>query len=223
MTRRILLTAILAFLFALTAEASDAYRLEKAAAPPDELATAIRETLAAEGWRVVGPDGPLCEMWIRKAVPAKSGAGQELGIAFSELTEGTLVGAVRFLHETSDYRRVKVKPGVYTLRYMLNPSDGNHLGVAPQRDFLMLVQAASDTSPAGIAPNDLLALSRKAVGTGHPSVWSLEPGENAEPKMLHREEEEQWLLSFPVTLQPQSGAPTKKGMALMVAGHAPEA
>ena len=223
MTRRVLLIAILVFLFGVNAAASDAYRLEKAAAPPDEVAPAIRETLAAEGWRVVGPDGPLCEIWIRKAVPSKSGAAEQLGIAFSELTEGTLVGAVRFLRETSDYRRVKVKPGVYTLRYMLNPSDGNHLGVAPQRDFLLLVQAASDTSPAGIAPNDLLALSRKAVGTGHPSVWSLEPGENAEPKLVHREEEEQWLLNFPVTLQPQGGAAVRKGMALMVAGHAPEA
>lgn len=72
-----------------------------------------------------------------------------------------------------DFRRGRVKPGVYTLRYAQNPVDGNHQGVAPQRDFLLLAQTQADTSAANVARDELLALSRNALGTTHPTVWSL--------------------------------------------------
>lgn len=220
----LLLVSILA-IFAISVSSASAadYKLEKAGAPPEELASAVRETLSAEGWRVVGPDGPLCEIWLRKAVPAKAGASQELGIAFSELAEGTLLGAIRFLAAGSDYRRVKVKPGVYTMRYMLHPADGNHMGVAPQRDFVVLSQAAADTATANVAGNDLLALSRKASGISHPTVWSLEAVEAGEPALVHKEEEDHWLLRFELSLQREGGAAVKKAMGLVVVGHAPEA
>lgn len=205
-----------------SANAAD-YKLEKAGAPPEELAPPIRETLSGEGWRVVGPVGPLCEIWVRKTVPAKASASQELGIAFSELAEGTLLGAIRFLTPGSDYRRVRVKPGVYTMRYMLHPADGNHMGVAPQRDFVVLLQAADDTATANVATNDLLVLSRKASGISHPTVWSLEALESGEPTLVRKEDEEHWLLRFELTLQPAGGAAVKKAMGLVVVGHAPEA
>src|SRR3990172_627846 len=151
----------------------------------------MRETLAAEGVRVVGPEGPLCEIWLQKAVPTRSNAGMELGIAYPQIAEGTLVGAVRFLAETNDFRRLRVKPGVYTMRYALHPTDGNHMGVAAQRDFLLLAPAAADANPAGMTYNEAVALSRKASGTSHPSVWSLETAseEVSEPKLRHKEEE----------------------------------
>jgi len=200
------------------------YKIEKAGAPPEELAPAIRESLAPEGWRVVGPQGPLCEVWIRRVVPAKASAPQELGIAFSELAEGTLVGAVRFLAPAADYRRVRVKPGVYTMRYMLHPTDGNHMGVAPERDFLLLSPAGADTSTATVPANDLLALSRKAVGINHPTVWRLQAMTgSAEPALVHAEEEDQWVLQFEVVLQPAGGAAVKKAMGMVVVGSAPEA
>ena len=203
---------------------AEQYTLEKAGAPPEELAASVREALAPEGWRVVGPSGPLCEVWIRKVIPAKREASQELGIAFPELAEGTLIGAIRFLAPTGDYRRARVKPGVYTMRHMLYPVDGNHMGVAPQRDFVLLSPAGEDSGAAAMAPSDLLAFSRKASGGGHVSVWRLEATEAAgEPALVHREEENLWVLHCAVTLQPEGGTATKKGLALVVVGAAPEA
>jgi len=154
--------AILVFAGCAATVAAADYKIEKAGAPPEELAPAVRETLAAEGVRVVGPEGPLCEIWLRKAVPGHSKAAMELGIAYPQLAEGTLVGAVRFLREAKDFRRLEVKPGVYTLRLALYPTDGNHMGVAAQRDFLLLAPAAADSNPAGITYNESVALSRKA-------------------------------------------------------------
>lgn len=221
---RIVLAILMVVGCAAAAAAAD-YKIEKAGAPPEELAPAVRETLAAEGVRVVGPAGPLCEIWLRKAVPARAGAAPELGIAYPQLAEGSLVGAVRFLAEAKDFRQLDVKPGVYTLRYALHPTDGNHMGVAAQRDFLLLAPAAADTNPAGATYNAVLELSRKASGTNHPSVWSLEPAaeEVTAPVLRHKEEENHWVLELPAQLQPQGGAGTTRTLALVVVGSAPEA
>jgi len=224
--KRLVLVIVVVVGLAASAGAAPAkYRVEKAGAPPEELAPAVRETLAAEGVRVVGPEGPLCEIWLRKAVPSRSNAGMELGIAYPQLAEGTLVGAVRFLSETKDFRGLSVKPGVYTMRYALHPTDGNHMGVAAQRDFLLLAPAAADANPAGITYNEAVALSRKASGTNHPSVWSLEPAseEVAEPKLWHKEEEDHWVLELPVQMQAEGRAATTHTVALVVVGSAPEA
>jgi len=201
------------------------YKLEKAAGgPPEGISAAIRETLSPEGWRVTGPDGPMCEIWLRATIPAKAQASQRLGVVFGELEEGALVGAIRFLAPEGDYRRVRVKPGVYTMRYMLNPADGNHMGVAPQRDFLLLSPAASDTNVATLPTDELQDLSRKASGTTHPTVWSLQAGKAGEgPSLSHNEDEDQWVLNFTVKLQPEGGTTTSKGMGLVIVGHAPEA
>ena len=207
--------------------AAQAYRAERitAAAPP-ELASAVRETLTGEALRVVGPEGLLCELWLRKAVPAKTSAVPEMGISYGQFAEGTLVGAVRFPAEVKDYRRQRVKPGVYTLRYALIPVDGNHLGVAPQRDFLLLAPATADVSPANVTRDEALNLSRKTTGTQHPSVWSLATveGEPAPlPVVTHREEADLWVLHCRVQIQLGDGAPSPLLIALVVVGQAPEA
>jgi len=192
---------------------------------PQELSAAVRETLSAEAYRVTGPNGPLCELWLRKSVPAKAGAAQELGITFGQLDQGTFVGAVRFPTDVKDYRRQLVKAGVYTLRYALVPVNGNHLGVAPQRDFLIAAPAAADQSPANVSVDEMVNLSRKAMSTGHASVWSLMGAEGqagAPPVMIHLDEADLWVLQFSVSLQAGNPAPVVARMGLVVLGSAPE-
>lgn len=222
---KVLSSVLLAGLCAATAATAN-YRLEAAAGgPPEELVPAVRETLAVQGLRIVGPGGPLCEIWFRKAVPARTGASQELGVAFPQLAEGTLVGAIRFFAVARDFRRQQIKPGVYALRYGVHPTDGNHQGVAPQRDFLLLVPAAGDAGGSALAPNELLALSRKASGTSHPSVWSLESVEGSvtAPSLVHKEEEEHWVIHFSLKLQAEGGAVSARAAGLVIVGSAPEA
>jgi len=202
------------------------YRAEPVqAAPPEELHATIRGTLENTAIRVTGPQGPLYEIWLRRAVPPKQPGSPEgqLGVVYGQLGEGTLVGAMRILLPAQDYRRQQVKPGVYTLRYALHPVDGNHLGVAPQRDFLLLAPANADNSPETSPAAALNDLSRKASGTTHPSVWSLvaAEAERATPALIHHADEDHWILTFRLALGPP--ASTTLAMSLVVVGHAPEA
>jgi hypothetical protein len=208
--------------------AAQTYKVETvSAAAPQELAPAVREVLSGDALRVVGPNGPLCEIWLRKVVPGQARATQELGITYGQLAEGTLVGAIRFPAEVKDYRRQRVNPGVYTLRYALLPVDGNHLGVAPQRDFLLAAPAAADQAPTNLTRDPTIALGRKTTGTNHPSVWSMAAveGESASlPVMTHQEDSDLWVLEFRVQVQSgKNAAPSAVSMALVVAGYAPEA
>jgi len=211
--------------------AAQGYKAEKInASPPQELSAAVRETLSGDALRVIGPNGPLCEIWLRKVVPAKTTVTEELGISFGQLAEGTLIAAVRFPSQVRDYRRQRVKPGVYTLRYALVPVDGNHSGVAPQRDFLLAAPATADPSPANITRDEALNLSRKTTGTNHPSVWSIAAGGDAAgavPTLNHQEDGDLWLLELRVQVQRGGeGAPTPAAtvaMRMVVVGFAPEA
>ncbi len=148
-------------------------------APPTALSAAIRASLESQAIQVKGPKGVLCEIWLRKDIPTVSAPPMELGVVYSQLAPGTLVGAIRFPAEVTDYRDQHVKPGVYTLRYELSPVDGDHQGVAPQRDFLLLSFPSADTTTATLGFKDLVELSRKTTDRDHPSVWSLVPPDGA--------------------------------------------
>ncbi len=206
--------------------AAQSYKVETATLPaPQELAAPVRDALSADALRVTGPQGPLCEIWLRKDLPASATPNQALGIAFSQFAEGAMVGAIRLHAPAKDYRQQAIKPGVYTLRYALQPVDGNHQGVSPYRDYFLAVPAATDFSLTPRAGKDLYAASRKASGTGHPSVWSLVPGDNAPtplPAMAHQEDGDLWVLYVKLPLVTPGGAsPIVVGLILV--GHAPEA
>lgn len=190
-------------------------------APPKELALPIQAALSQTGIRVSGPSGPVCDLWLGKSVPGKASAPQTLGVIFPQLAQGTLVGAIRLPNSVKDYRKQLIKAGVYTLRYALVPENGNHMGVAPQRDFVLASPASSDQDAATLTLDQTLALSRKATGSNHPSVWSLAPPEDhpkSLPSVFHLDDGDLWLVEFSV---PLAGSPVP--MALVVVGSAPEA
>jgi hypothetical protein len=214
---------LLAFLVCAASNASaQSYKAEALnEAPPKELAAPIQAALSQTGIRVTGPSGPVCDLWLGKAVPAKVNAPQTLGVVYPQLAQGTLVGAIRFANGAKDYRKQAIKAGVYTIRYALVPENGNHMGVAPQRDFVLASPAAADQDAATLNLDQTQALSRKATGSNHPSVWSLAPPEDhpkSLPSVFHLDEGDQWLVEFSV---PLAGSPVP--MALVIVGSAPEA
>jgi hypothetical protein len=216
--RRSLTTAIAFLVFATTAPAQ--YKLESSAAPaPGDLAAAIRDSLADNALHVSGPSGPLCEIWLRKSIPEAASPDTSLGVNFGQITQGALVGVMKLDAKDNDYRNQPTQPGVYTLRYMLQPVDGNHQGVSPYRDYLLAVPAALDPSAADMPTADLLKASRKAAGTGHPSVWSLVPGDTAPPSLpgiAHQDDGDLWIAFFQAPL----AKPVTMGLVVM--GHAAE-
>ncbi len=211
--------------FALSGTTAQPYRAEAfTAAPPDEVSAAMREALSENAIRILSEKGTLCEVWVVRTVPVRANPSPQLGVILPELDEGTLIGVVRFRTEGADYRRQAVSPGVYTMRYALHPVDGNHQGVAPQRDFLLLVPASADGAPGPMPLAELYTQSQKASGTTHPSVWSLVPAEaSALPAVTHHREEDLWIVTFVVPAQAERAAPRPLPISLVFAGHAPEA
>ncbi len=212
--------AVLALCASSAVANAQSYKVESAATPaPQEVADSIRAQLSSNALHVSGPSGPLCEIWLRAPMPAAATPNASLGILFGQIAEGSLVGAIRFDSKGSDFRGQTVLPGVYTMRYMLQPLDGDHQGVSSYRDFLLLSPAALDTSLADVPSTDLFKMSRKAAGTGHPSVWSLVPADSAPPALpgvVHQDDGDLWVVYFQVPL----AKPVTMG--LVVVGRAAE-
>ncbi len=100
------------------------------------VADAVKKVLDTKGYRITLDDGGVaCEIWLRNGVPAQAKKDVD-GAIYPQLTESTLVGVLHFPKAASDYRGQTIPAGFYTLRYELIPNDGNHLGVAPNRDFV---------------------------------------------------------------------------------------
>ena len=96
------------------------------------------------------------------------------GSDFPNVPVGALVGVIQYAKGGGDFRGQAIKPGVYTMRFNLQPEDGDHQGASPRRDHLLLSPVAADQDPtAWPAFDPLAALSKKASGTNHPSVLFL--------------------------------------------------
>lgn len=114
------------------------------------------------------------EIWLVNGVAATAP-----GPGWSNVESGTLVGALRVTGTFKEIRGKVVKPGVYTLRYGQQPQNGDHLGISPFREFLLLSPAAVDRDPKVLGFDGAVAVSKQTVGTAHPSSLSLDPPEDA--------------------------------------------
>jgi len=210
-----LLLSIAVLLLAAATARTQSYKLESSLTPPaQELNATIRDALSPDALRVTGPNGPLCEIWLRKSIPAAAAPDTSLGVNFGQIPQGALVGAVKFDAAGADYSGQPIKPGVYTLRFMLLPVDGNHQGCSPYRDYVLTAPAALDSLTADISTADLVKLSGKATGTGHPSVWSLVPADNAPatlPGITHQSDGDFWTVYFQAPL----AEPARMGLVVV--------
>ena len=104
--------------------------------------------------------------------------------------------------------------GVYTLRFALQPMNGDHLGVAPHREFLLVSPAAADTSVAPTGYQGTVDLSKQTTGAAHPAVWSLDPpaGASGEPFSITRNDAGHQGIVFEVTT---SSGPVRFGLILI--------
>jgi hypothetical protein len=214
-----ILSAIFLSLVLASHVSAQGFTVQQATAdPPQEFSAAIRALLSNQVLRVSGPNGLICEIWLRKDVPAKPAAAA-LGVTFTQLDEGTLVAAMRLPSDTRDYRRQGIKAGVYTMRYCLSPVNGNHQDVAPQRDFLLAIPAAMDQGPATLTESQTIDASKKSIGANHPSPWPLFPGDGSSgaPTIQHDTDDELWIAQFTVTI---GGAPVRMG--LVISGFGPQ-
>jgi len=150
------------------------YKMAPANAVSAEVPEAVRNAPDASGTKVIGEDSSAQgEIWMRAKAPAGP-ASTEPNVSLPAIPHGALLGVIRYPVDGSERRGYQVKAGIYTLRYSLYPVNGDHQGVAPQRDFLILVRLADDPGLEATPDFDtLMALARKAADAPHPLTLSL--------------------------------------------------
>src|SRR6185369_12111942 len=149
-----------------------------------------------KGFRIVGPSGPWCEVWVRSSMatgPKSADRAVTLPIA-----QGTLLGILRFPGKGADRRDQSIKAGIYTMRYSTYPVDGAHQGVATQRDFALLTPIANDPDPNATPEFAKLVEQSKTSGTPHPVVLSIEPPAGSTLPALTKEGEHDVVLNVKI-------------------------
>jgi len=172
------------------------YKASPSGDPPADVAAPILATLNKAGTKIVADNGSAyAELWLRSTMPSGPNTG-ESSVTLPTIPPGALLGVLRFPAKGSDRRGQNIAAGVYTLRYGNYPVNGNHQGVAPQRDFLVLVPAALDKSTDPIADfNALIDLSRKASATPHPAVLSFWKADADDKPGFEKQGEKDWVLT----------------------------
>ena len=200
------LTLAASLLLAGSASGQSGYRVEAIAAPTSaDLPTALLDSLQAQGARLVGDQGPVCEVWLRKAIPLKQVAGGATDVLYGALGNGAVLGVLHFPSAAADYRGQPLKPGYYVMRYALIPQDGAHMGVYPYRDAVLLSPAAADT---GIEKDlkfaEMIKLSSLTSGTPHPAFLVMSPVSDGQPfPSVVKDDQGHWNLQLKV--QGESG------------------
>lgn len=184
---------------------ADNGKVEQIGALTDAAASeALKKALDAKGYRVTEADGSvLCEIWLRSVLA--NGKNDAQGAAYTRISDSSLIAVITFPKATRDFRRQPLKAGTYTLRYAVHPQDGNHIGISPIRDFLILVPVADDQNPdTRFSNEDLTRLGKKASGTNHPAPLSLvsADGITTWPSVL---EDENGHLVFAAKMKTDSG------------------
>ncbi|MGE0039966.1 MAG: hypothetical protein AB7H88_10420 [Vicinamibacterales bacterium] len=178
MLRRVLMLTGLAAALAAPAAGQSPSAAALAAAVPSELTPAIAArfgdgSAGTPATVTIGPSS-LEFWWVTGVEPYAAG---EPG--WSMVDQGALVGALRVTGAFKDVRGRTVEPGVYTLRYGQQPQNGDHLGVSPFREFLLMSPAALDTDPSALGYDAVTKLSARTIGTSHPAALSLDPPDQA--------------------------------------------
>lgn len=202
MTVRILLAAALlvsAFSTHRTIAADD-HTLKSIKEGPKGLSPEIEKLLDPVGHQIHGQDGAVVELWLLKSLSLKPGFKPNF-TQFYPFTPGQLLGAVRVPKgsEYMDFRGQQIAAGTYTLRYGLQPMDGNHVGTSETYDFILALPAKIDQKSATI--EDFYKLSEqsgKAAGSTHPAIFSLlDPAEVGKEAKLEQDGfTEHWILNF---------------------------
>jgi len=183
------------------ARSADEYKLEPLAeaAPAEGLTPEIAGLLAPAGFKVVkGTSRTVCSVWPVKQLAIKADFKPSAALLYP-LEMGQLVGVISYKRAGEDFRGQEIAAGTYTVRYALQPEDGNHVGTSDTRDFLLLLKAEDDKMPALLKKEDLFKLSAVAAGTTHPCMLSLLSAEGTTgdlPSLEHNEDRELWSAAF---------------------------
>jgi hypothetical protein len=205
--RLIHVSLLLLSAFTTEAFAQESWKVEVLKQPPPQaVAPEIRTILGDRGFRIRDEQGQThAEIWLRRAIPSSAKpSGPKGAIQYPFLKEGELLGSMQFTNEGHDYRDQTITKGIYTLRYGLQPVNGDHLGVSTYRDYSLLLPAAKDKSLEAPARKQLEERSAESAGTSHPAVFIMlaapEGASKTLASMIHDAEKDTWSVVLPLSL-----------------------
>jgi hypothetical protein len=183
-------------LFAI-AGAAFAHTAEPAGPPPSETG-AFAGVLQKDGIRIKDGTKTVMELWFANTVPHGAKTPEE-NVTLATVPHGAFMGIARFPERGADRRGQTIKPGVYTMRLSFFPQNGDHQGVAPQRDFFLLTAIADDKDPKANPTYDVLTkASIKAAGTPHPLVFGVWKADTGFKPGIAQEGEHDWVLQHKI-------------------------
>jgi hypothetical protein len=168
---RPILVVMLAFAASTTAAKQEG--LELLDSLPESTPAWLADLLLPTGYRVENSLGEKLTLWFVEELPTKADGG-EFNVEYGTLEPGGVVGLVRIDSPWGDYRKQTIPPGLYSLRYGIQPADGDHTGVTYFRDFLMMLPVADDKFESGSQAMEAIVEAAKASAeTEHPGVMGL--------------------------------------------------
>jgi len=125
----------------------------------------------------------------------------------------------------SDYKKHKIKPGVYTMRLAYQPMDGDHMGTAPFAEFSYPRTGEISTRESRRWSGDAAQTRQPGQRHGHPAVFLLFPvakKDLGKPPAVAKRENNHWVLTVTqdVTVE---GKKTTIGIGLALIGVSPSA
>ncbi len=187
MRTRTLLPSLLSLLFLSASLAAAQTSIETVGPFSGKVPDAVTSALAPNGVRATVDGKVVAEIWPAKSAATEKNSSQSA--LYPNFGPGMFYGVISLPNGGGDYRGQKVPAGVYTLRYELLPSDGNHMGAAPNPDFFLLVPADADPgTTTKLAYAGLVKLSAKASGTAHPAAFSLTSPEEKSPSVMKNDQ-----------------------------------
>ncbi|MBI2803867.1 MAG: hypothetical protein HYX68_02665 [Planctomycetes bacterium] len=193
---------------------------------PKEIAEPIAKLLVNASVQLLDPAGkPICDVWFRKDIPAEATAAQiKSGVTFREVKQTEILGAIQFHAKWTDYRKQRIKPGVYTMRLAYQPTDGKHTAdVSEFQDFALIISAKADTKPFLLETKALADRSGDSLELAHPGVFMLWPNyKPARTPDLAARPKQHWVLNSGLNLMVKGKATGKlMGIGLTLVGHSP--
>ena len=188
------------------------FTIEAGPGPAAAIPEATQALVAAEAVTVKSGDTVVAHFWMRAAA-FEGDAVDGFGVRYDTIPEGAFLGVVSFPEKGSDFREQSIPSGIYTLRFGLHPENGDHMGVAPSRDFAVLSPVDKDLEVEKNYDFDALVELTAEVGNPHPTVARLELPEGDDAPHLWENDYEHWVLDLEVA---------GEVVGIVVYGHAEE-
>jgi hypothetical protein len=203
------------------------YTIKNAKTPlPKELSEAIQKLLDESSVQLLNGGGEvICDVWFRNDMPAEATPEQiKSGVTFREVKQTEILGAIHFHKDWTDYRKQKIKAGVYTMRLGYQPADGKHTAdVSDFQEFALVISAKADTKPGLMEAKSLQDKSGDSLDLAHPGVFMMWPNAKPgkEPDLVSRPKNH-WVLNSKCNLVVGGKATgTSIGIGVTLVGHSP--